>query len=177
MTGKTKYRKHYSHVQIYTDWDSTQHQRAHQVGRSKRRVDSVPTVFFVCWGLLHQYYINNIDIHTFRIVQIYIMIYICIHIYIYISYTYNYTYAYMYTHYRYAHTHTHIYIYIYVRVCTAHAIVQALFTNLQCQVASMRVLRNLPFHEQQLARAGHGEDVGFLKMGSQKNMIPYGLIC
>ena len=75
------------------------------------------------------------------------------------------------------HTHTHIYIYIYVRVCTAHAIVQALFANFQCQVASMRVLRNLPFHEQQLARAGHGEDVGFLKMGSQKNMIPYGLIC
>ena len=55
-----------------------------------------------------------------------------------------------------------------VRVCAAHAIVQALFANFQCQVASMRVLRNLPFHEQQLARAGHGEDVDFLKMGSQK---------
>ena len=72
----------------------------------------------------------------------------------------------MYTHYIYAHTHTYIYIFIYARVCTAPAIVQALFANFQRQVASMRVLRNLPFHEQQLARAGHGEDVGFLQMGS-----------
>ena len=66
------------------------------------------------------------------------------------------------------YTHTHTYIYIYARVCAANAIVQALFANSQCQVASMRVLRNLPFHEQHLARAGHGEDVGFLKMGSPK---------
>ena len=69
------------------------------------------------------------------------------------------------------HTHQKIHIYIHISVCvfyTCHC--TALCADSRCQVASMRVLRNLPFHEQHLALAD-GEDVGFLKMGTPKDMM------